>query len=330
MSEVDNEVVDQSAVDENPIEENLEVTEEVVESEEEQELKGSLDLDSEEEVSEEDAESEEEIQEEIKELKRKLKLKVDGEEIEEEIDLNDEEYLVKQLQLAKASQKRMQETASLKNEIGEFFSQLKTNPAAVLADLGLNVDEFAEGHISKKIEEMEMSPEEKEQRKMREELEALRQEKEELAKQKESAEKQRLQDEYARQIDNEITDALNSNETTLPKSPYVVKRIAETMMLAMNKGYNDVTASQVLPLVEKQIKDEMHQMFGKLPDELLEQVIGKDTSERLRKRRLNNLKKKKAQTRTANQIAEPTGKITEQESDEPKSKKSFRDFFDDL
>src|SRR3990167_3492703 len=85
-----------------------------------------------------------EVKEAEKKL-RKLKLKIDGEEIEEEFDPEDNDYLTKQFQLAKVAQKRMGEYSALEKDVQEFFNLLKTNPKKVLTDpnIGLDLKEFA-------------------------------------------------------------------------------------------------------------------------------------------------------------------------------------------
>jgi hypothetical protein len=67
-------------------------------------------------------------------------------------------------------------------------------------------------------------------------------------------------------IDAEITDALSDG--TLPKSPYVVKRIVETLAEAIELGY-DVSVKDVMPLVKQQIQAELKDMFSDSPEEML-------------------------------------------------------------
>jgi hypothetical protein len=273
----------------------------------------------------------EEAQQEIqKELKKRLKIKVDGQEIEEEIDFNDEEGLRKKLQLAAAAQKRMQESASLKKDIQSFIETLGKNPKQAISDLGYDFDDIVNKYVEEKLIEMEKSPEQIERERMAKELEELRSEKERLAKEKEQAEMQRLQDQYAAQIDKEIDDALNSSNYSLPKSPIVLKRIAETLLLAMDNGYTNVQVKDVLPIVEKQFLSELHEMYGRVPDDRLETLIGKQNSERLRKQRLAKAKSAK-KTQTANQIAKPTGQSDKTENPFAKKPKvNMRDFFKSL
>jgi hypothetical protein len=54
------------------------------------------------------------------------------------------------------------------------------------------------------------------------------------------------------EISNNIIDALESS--SLPKSPEVVKRIANYMLIAEQKGIN-VNPKQVIPLVEEDFRN---------------------------------------------------------------------------
>lgn len=296
-------------VDDNAVEASADESEEIVEGEE-----GASD-----EVA---AAQEAKI---IKDLKKKFKLKVDGEEIEEEIDLSNDEEMVKRLQLAKASQKRMQESAKLKRDIESFFKALNENPEEVLEKMGLDLDGLSEKRINKKLEEMQKSPEQKEKEKIVKELEKLRKEKEKSDAEKQAAEMARLQDQYAMQIENEITESLKNSK--LPKSPYVVKRIADSLMFAMKNGYN-VGVKDILPNVEKQIVEEINNMFEVMPEEVMEQVIGQQNLNRLRKRRVS---KGKTAVETAKDIkatAEATKAKNEEDKNKPKL--SYKDFFKNL
>lgn len=266
----------------------------------------------------------------INDLKKKLKLKVDGREIEEEFDFADDQKLTKMAQEAKAFQKRSQELATLRKQVEGLVAKLETNPFQVLQELGLDIDDLAKGHLEKRIEEMNKSPEEIEREKMRQELEAARKELEGQKKAAEEAQMEQLRNHFASEIEADINGALSSGKTVLPKSPLVVKRIAETMSLAMSKGFHDVTAKDVLPIVEEQFKSELKAMFGMLPEDTVEMLVGSDTIDKIRKKKIQAAKAKKtaAETKTAKNIAPETGKSSSgSEESEDKNKVNYRDFF---
>jgi len=275
-----------------------------------------------EEVLEDNSASDQEKKQAAKELKKRLKLKVNGREIEEEIDFNDDDKLRELLQKGYAADSKFQEAAGLKKQMQAFVQLMQQDPIQALQKLGHDPDKIAEMHMQKRIEEMQKSPEQIAQEKMQKELEALKAEKELLEKEKFDAEQKRVQDQYARQLDEEITSGLKNSE--LPKSPYVVKRIAELMMLGLSKNKN-ISVQDVLPIAEKQIKGEIQQMFAAMPEEIIEKILGQDVSNKLRKRRLNKMKKS---VETASQVKQ-TGKaeINANKAKETVKPVNSKDFF---
>ena len=256
---------------------------------------------------------------------KKLKLKVDGKEYDEEIDLDNDDYLTKQLQLAKVSQKRMSESAQLEKEVKTFIEELRKNPRKVLADpnIGIDIKDLARQIIEDEIENSKKTPEQLEKEKLVAELEELKQ-----ARQKESEEaKEReltaLQQREFDRYDNLMTKALE-NHTDLPKSPYVVKKMADYLLLGLQKGM-DIEPEDVVELVRKEVRDDLAAMFQVLPEEVIEQIVGKDKINGIRKK---NLAKAKQVAPTMKSIKD-TGRTTEVDENKDKSGKkfSYKDFF---
>lgn len=263
------------------------------------------------------------------ELKKKLKLKVDGQEFEEEVDLSDEDYLRKQLQLAKVAQRRMQETAQIRKEIEQFAALLKEDPDAALMELGIDPLDYAEKRLAREIEQRKKSPEQLEKEQMQRELEKLRKQMESEQKAKEEAKIRAMEEQFQRKLDDEISSALDASKD-LPKSPYVVKRIADRMIFALQNGVEDIEVKDVIPQVRKQIKSELGEMFSAMPEEVLEGLLGKGNIDRLRKRRLVKAKDG-AKIQNAKQIKN-SGLDVEAKAakDSDKDKIPMRDFFKNL
>lgn len=281
------------------------------------------------EQKENDGASDEELEaaeeEAVEEAVKKWKLKVGGKEIE----INDEEELLKRAQMGYSADEKWQEAAKIRKEMEAFVKALQQDPGSALQQMGFDVDALAEQHIQRRIEEMQKSPEQLEREQLQKEIENLRKEREKEREDARTAEIQRMQEQYAVKIENEISDALDGAQS-LPKSPYVVKRIADALLLAMNNGYEDVKVADILPIVENDIKGEIKEMFSAMPEELVEAVIGKDVLNRLRKSRIT-----KAKTAPAKPKVAPTGEseikeAKEKANKEPKDKVSARDFFRSL
>lgn len=280
-----------------------------------------------EEVAESDDATPEEKAEAKVELKKRMKFRVNGREVEREIDLNDEDMLHELIQKGMAADERFQSASSVEKKMKEFAALLQADPWEAFKAAGHDPDKMTEAYMKKRVEELSKSPEQLQLEKLQKEIEKERKKREELENEKLTAEQARVESEYSRQLDEEISGALTSS--TLPKSPYVVKRIAENLMIAIEQGNEDASVEDVLPLVEKQINDEIRQMFEAMPEDVIEKMLGNDVSNKLRKRRIANAKKSQTPD-TANSV-KSTGqseinKAKAKENNEAKPVKA-KDFF---
>lgn len=268
------------------------------------------------------------IKEEIKSIKKMLKAKVNGRQVDVEIDPNNEEELLKYVQKALASDEKFEEAANLRKSVSQLVEALKNNPLEILRrpELGIDIKALAEGILNQEIEEMSKTPEQKKFEEMERKLKDYEEERTKLEEGKRQAEISKFQEEAFRQLDDDITSSLASSD--LPKSPYVIKRIADTMIEAVNLGYADVTVKDILPIVEQQIQDEIRNMFEVAPEDILEKLtdkyVGKSTLNKMRQKRLAKTKKP---VETAKNVKE-TGATSKTENAKPVSdKKKFNDIF---
>lgn len=258
-------------------------------------------------------------------MKKKFKLKVDGEEIEEEIDLSNEEDLKRRLQLAKAAQKRMQESAHMKMAIKEFYELLQTNPDEALLQLGFDPLKFSEERLRREIEEQKKSPQQKEFERQQRELEKHKRELDRLRQEREAAELRALEERYHRQLEDEILSAIDGVKD-VPRSAYFIKRVSDMMASFIRSGKTDVTAKDVVPIVRKQIKQELRDMYSAAPEDILEELWGKQNLDRLRKKRI--AKAREAKKLQSVKDIKSTGTRPQEEA--PKKKISMNDFFRNL
>lgn len=250
------------------------------------------------------------------ERRKKLKVKVDGREEEEEFDLDDDERLVKDRQLAKVAQKRMAEYAQLQKEVREWIEQLRSNPRAVLEDpnLGLDLKQLAASIMQEDIENSQKSPEQLEREKIEKELRDLKAQREKEQEDFRQKEFERLQEREFERIDTLMTQAIE--KTDLPKSPYVIKKMADHMIAAAHAGY-DVNPEDVMPLVREEIMEDVKSMFSVMPEEVIEKMLGKEMIAKLRKRSL--AKAKAAPVPVAKAIPD-SGKKTDEKKPEAEKK----------
>jgi hypothetical protein len=252
---------------------------------------------------------------------KKLKLKVDGQEVEEEIDLDDEENLKRHLQMSKAAQKRMSEAAKSKREVEEVLKGIRSDFKSVLKNpdkYGLTPKEArqaVEDYLAEQLEEEMLSPE---QRKVRDAERIIREREEEQKKAKadqEAKQMEELKERYAQDYDKKITEALNTSG--LPKTPKTVKRMAELMHKNLNLGL-DLEPSQLVSIVREDYLAEIKELFSAADGETLLKLLGDDTANKIRKSDLARLKSKGVNTRKVEQNEpvkpqQPQRKLTTEE-----------------
>lgn len=252
---------------------------------------------------------------------KKLKLKIDGREVEEEVNLDDDEYLTRQIQLAKAAQKRMGEYTDLEKKVRSFIEELKKNPKKVLSDpnIGIDIKKLAASVIEEEIENSKKSPEQLEKEKLQQKLQDLEEERKRERDDFQKREFERLQTQAYERYDMQVSKALEGSD--LPKSPYVIKKMADYMLLGLQQGL-DVSADDVLPLVRDEMTNDLKEMFAVMPEEVIEKIVGKDVLSRIRKKNV-------AKAKAAPQTKAPETAAANQTQSKPKTEKkqSFRDFF---
>ena len=260
----------------------------------------------------------------------KLRLKVDGRELEEELPFEIEEdpeileYLTKNLQMSKAAQKRMAEYAQYQKEVNALVDKLRKNPRAVLSDpsIGVDLKQLAAEIVEEEIANSQKSPEQLEREKLERELLALKEEREREKQDFQRKEFERLQEVEFERYDSLMSKALETSD--LPKSPYVVKKMAEYMLLGLNEGI-ELTPEDVIPLVRDEIQGDIRDMFSAMPEDVVEKLIGKDTLGRIRKKNLS--KAKSSPPVPVKSSVKDSGTKTSKPTDSGPSKKNFKDFF---
>lgn len=261
---------------------------------------------------------------------KKFKLKIDGQELEEEFDPSNEAELVKRLQLAKVSQKRMAEAAEYKKNLEEaetlvanFLEQLKADPLAVLKneEFGIDLKSVYERLMKEEQERASKTPEQLELEKYRAEVERLQKEKEEIENEKKRQEQERQNAEAAEQLERSVTEAIEKGE--LPKSKYITAKMMDLAHIAYSNGIN-IPIAELIPVAKKMYMDDMKDMLGKLPDDVVEEILTQDRIKTIRGKRIAELRKNSIPTVKV----EDTGKKENKNTEAQREKTS--DFFKKL
>lgn len=261
-------------------------------------------------------------QNEVKKLIKEYDLKINGKSKRISVDLGDDDFMKNQLQLAEVSRLKMQEASNLKKLYEKEVGRLKSNPWEVLQELGMDPDELAELRIQARIEEMKKSPDQIERERIQKELTAAREEARQLKEERETENFEKMKQQAAVQIESEIESALDAYKS-LPKSRHIVKRIADSLLWAMDQGFENVTAEDVMPMVEKEWKEEMNRLMDDSSEDILEQMIGQRNLERMRAKRLAGMNQA---PKSATSIKSTSASIQKQ-PEKPAEKIKQRDFF---
>jgi hypothetical protein len=283
------------------------------------------------EVSSSEVDSDSEVEEspaptpaEIKKFK-KLQLKFNGKDIEEDLDFEVDEkqrdWMVKQRQKAMLADHKSREYSQLESEVGAFIQELRKNPKKALSNpaIGLDIKELAASILQEEIERSQKSPEQLRAEEAELKLQELMEEREKEKQDSEARDLERLTEREYERYDNLMSSALESSD--LPKSPYVVKKLTEYMIMAVENGI-DVDPKDVIPLIRQEIHADISQMFGAMPAELIEQIMGKETLGKLKQHRKSAVAKPPVPVKSAiKDVAQSTEKKKEEK------KQTVRDFF---
>jgi hypothetical protein len=196
--------------------------------------------------------------------------------------------------------------------VKEIAEMIQTNPFELLKRAGYDPRQLAEEYLTQAIEEDMLPENEKELRRVRQEKEELeRQYKEELTRREQEQMDVAIQ-QAQQEISNNIIDALENS--SLPKSPEVVKRIANYMLIAEQKGIN-VNPKQVIPLVEEDFRNLNAQILRSLDPTKRISYIGEDLLKQIRQDDLARLKTSQSQSsQSVPKSKQPTNKkITKEE-----------------
>lgn len=254
--------------------------------------------------------------------KKKFQVKANNKIKDIELDLDNEDEIRKYLEKAVGAEEKFAEAAMTRKQAEALIELLRTNPRQVLAhpELGLDIKKLAHEIINEELEDLAKTPEQKKLEEMEKKLKDYEENEKKSKEEKRKAELEKFEMEQQQMLDDQITSALQS--TTLPKSPYVVKRVADAMIEAFGMGYEGVTPEQVMPYVEESIKREIMEMFGAAPDEVMEQLLGKQRLDNYRKARVAKVKQAPV---TAKAVKDTGSAKKEAPKEEPKLK--FKDVF---
>ncbi len=204
---------------------------------------------------------------------RQLSIKVDGQVENIDIDSMDDASLTKQLQLARAASKRMQEAAEIKKQQEAFRERLKKNPVEALKDpeFGLDVRKMIEEQILREYEEQQMAEPERKAKQMERALA----EREAQIAQKEAEYQERETAALNERVFNETKAQFETALSTsgLPNNPHTIAMMAEVAQQNLEAGI-ELDPSQLAAEVRERLSQTNAHVFKGMQGEQLAKYLG--------------------------------------------------------
>lgn len=170
----------------------------------------------------------------------------------------------------------------------DFVELLQNNPAELLKRAGHDPRKFSEKFLSEMLEE-ELMPEEQ-RRAMQ--LEREKQELEKQLNEKKSAEEKAqldlMTEQYQTKIQNDIIEALES-DNTIPKTADIIRRIGYYLMRAYQQKL-EIPIPRIVKLVKNDITKMNQEIFDNMSDDNILEFLGDNRLKRIRKLELAKLK----------------------------------------
>lgn len=243
-----------------------------------------------------------------------FKVKVDGSEREV-----DEATMIRNYQLAEASNKRFQDAAKKEKQIQAQIEKLKSDPWAAMKEFGMDPREAAEAYLAAQLEEEMMDPRDRELRDLKKENSQFKQTESEKKKQADQMRMQEMTAKAQESLQQEFIGAIQA--TGLKPSYATVRRMAALMHDAGANGV-DLTADQAAQIISEELSGDVSDHLSAYDDaESLAQLLGPERLKKLREWELSKLKNP-----APSQVAHTEVKSTNENN---KKYKSSDDFFAD-
>jgi hypothetical protein len=225
--------------------------------------------------------------EEIKQMIKEFDLKVNGKSVKATLDLSDEEAVKRELQKAYAFNDVSQENAKIKKALSDKLASWKANPEQALIDLGFDPLDFSERALEKAVQKSKMTPDQIENERIKSELAEYKEREERIKAQLDAQNESRKDQEALQALKSEINSALEGHESLKPNQ-YTERRVADLMAYYSgledengNLRYPNVTAEQVLPVLEKEIEREFSTILENVPDKAIERFLSRKVLDRI-------------------------------------------------
>lgn len=263
----------------------------------------------------------------------KLVLKINGKERL----VNPKTDMIKGFNLSQAGYEKLNEGKQLVKQVRDFFNQAKENPQKMweMADnLGIDKYELARQLLQEKIDDHELTDEQRELKELRRRQDEWKKKEEEEQKKREEQQQAEARQKEMVRYDQELTQAMvkhgfkKSSEST--KSHVLLSAIGE-LIVAQKSGYN-LSCEDAVHRAKEKWQSYVQDFYNDIEDDQILNIVPKNVIDRLRKADLKklNLGIPTSNSTDIGQQVELEDFQDERPQRRRKEKMSMNDFFNDL
>lgn len=264
----------------------------------------------------------------------KLIVKINGKERL----INPKTDMLKGFNLSQAGYEKLNEGKQLIKQVKEFFNEAKSNPQKMweIADnLGIDKYELAKQLLQEKIDDHEMTDEQRELKQLKKKQEEWQKKEEEEKKRIEQEQLTQARQKEVQRYDQELTQAMTKHgfkkSSGATKSHVLLSAIGE-LIVAQKSGYN-LSCDDAVYRAKEKWQSYVQDFYSDIEDDQILNIVPKNIIERLRKADLNKLNLG-IPTSNSNDIGQQVD-LEDFQEERPqqgrrKEKVSINDFFNDL
>lgn len=198
--------------------------------------------------------------------------------------------LIDRAQKGMGADSKYQEAAGLRKQATSALEALKSNPTEAFKLLGMDPRKWAQEYLEQMASDAMLSPEEMADRNERDDLRNKARELDELKKANEEEGNKVVRDRVEKELGDKVIGALE--QSGLPKTKEVVKRIAQKMIVWREAGFKQVEPKDVIDDVKKEYMDDLKALLGGAQEDQLEAFLGEESVKKLIKNRNKKIEEK--------------------------------------
>jgi antitoxin component of RelBE/YafQ-DinJ toxin-antitoxin module len=187
--------------------------------------------------------------------------------------------MMQDFQLGSAANERFMKAAEIEKQHKQLMDSLKSDPAKVFKEMGMDPLEFSQRQLEEFIRSQEMTPEQKELaelRRFKEEQELTRQEQQQLQEQKTFEAQVEI---HRQEYSTKIVESMDKH--SLPRDPAVVSMVADYLYNASEKGI-DLPVEVAARLVKEDLTNNVKSLLGQMSGDALFGMLGEDLARKIR------------------------------------------------